>query len=156
AISSSMDLAYVIYTSGSSGRPKGVGIEHRQLLNYVRAIGDRLAMGECGSFALVSTLAADLGHTVLYPALTTGAKLHLAPEWMRGEYLECQAVDCMKITPSHLRAMLGDESSRPMPCRRLVLGGEVSPAEWAQLLYRLRPGCQIWNHYGPTECTVGA
>src|SRR5262249_25457182 len=29
-------LAYVIYTSGSSGRPKGVGIEHKQLVNYVK------------------------------------------------------------------------------------------------------------------------
>ncbi|XYJ22962.1 AMP-binding protein [Bacillus velezensis] len=28
-------LAYIIYTSGTTGKPKGVQLEHRNLINYV-------------------------------------------------------------------------------------------------------------------------
>src|ERR1043166_5769326 len=70
-------LAYVLYTSGSTGRPKGVGIEHAQLANYVQGVTRRLGLGRGRSYGLVSTLAADLGHTVLYPALATGGTLHI-------------------------------------------------------------------------------
>src|SRR5438045_5293270 len=73
----SAQLAYVIYTSGSTGRPKGVGIEHRQLVNYVRGITERLALPAESAYALVSTFAADLGNTVLFPALCSGGCLHI-------------------------------------------------------------------------------
>ena len=153
------NLAYAIYTSGSTGKAKAVGIEHRQLLHYVRAMGERLKLKECASFGLVSTLAADLGYTMVYPALTSGRRLHLAPEWETGRmesYLERTQVECLKITPAHLRAMMGrDGKVGILPSRRLVLGGEASESEWVEGMRDLGKGCEIWNHYGPTECTVG-
>ena len=57
-------LAYVIYTSGSTGLAKGVMVEHQQLTNYVAAISDKLGVDQGWSYGLVSTFAADLGHTV--------------------------------------------------------------------------------------------
>ncbi|MEY2834154.1 MAG: hypothetical protein RLZZ574_3414, partial [Cyanobacteriota bacterium] len=71
------NLVYVIYTSGSTGKPKGVAIEHRQLLNYFYAIQSQLNLTPGSSFALVSTLAADLGNTVIFPSLCTGGCLHI-------------------------------------------------------------------------------
>ncbi|MBR0648029.1 AMP-binding protein, partial [Plastoroseomonas hellenica] len=67
--------AYVIYTSGSTGQPKGVAVSHGALANYVQAMLDRMAPS--GPMAMVSTPAADLGHTVLFGALASGATLHL-------------------------------------------------------------------------------
>jgi non-ribosomal peptide synthetase component F len=66
------NLAYVIYTSGSTGTPKGVAIEHRSLVNYLYSIQEQLNLPSGASFATVSTLAADLGNTVIFPALCTG------------------------------------------------------------------------------------
>ena len=40
-------------------------IEHRQLLNYFYAIKPQLNLNPDSSYALVSTLAADLGNTVI-------------------------------------------------------------------------------------------
>ena len=72
-------LAYVIFTSGSTGQPKGVAVEHRSLLNYVRGVVERLELPAGGRYATVSTLAADLGHTMLFPALCQGGRCTWCP-----------------------------------------------------------------------------
>jgi non-ribosomal peptide synthetase component F len=71
------NLAYVIYTSGSTGKPKGVGVEHRQLANYVQAIDKKLQIEAGMRLALVSTYAADLGYTMIFPALCHGGCLNV-------------------------------------------------------------------------------
>ena len=157
------DLAYVIYTSGSTGLAKGVMVEHQQLTNYVAAISDKLGVDQGWSYGLVSTFAADLGHTVMYSSLLRGGELHVLPqaECMDGErfgsYCRERGIDCVKVTPTHLQALLGEDGGAEcIPERCLVFGGE---ALWPELVSRvksLRPGCRIYNHYGPTECTVGA
>jgi amino acid adenylation domain-containing protein len=157
------NLAYVIYTSGSTGRPKGVMIEHRQIVNYVRAVRRRMGVGAGANFALVSTLAADLGHTVLFPSLCSGGTLHVVSQWRTmearalGEYFQREAIDCVKIVPSHLRALLasGEEAAHVLPRLLLVLGGEAAGWDLLDEVKRLAPHCRVMNHYGPTETTVG-
>jgi amino acid adenylation domain-containing protein len=156
------NLAYVIYTSGSTGKPKGVAVEHRQLANYLHAINERLRLEPGDSYAVVSTLAADLGYTMLWPALCGGGLLHvLSPELCAdaealGEYFRAHRIDCLKIVPSHLEALLGAAPRvPPLPRKRLVLGGERAHRGLLEELRRLRPPCVIHNHYGPTETTVG-
>jgi amino acid adenylation domain-containing protein len=155
-------LAYVIFTSGSTGAPKATGIEHRNLLSYVVAISPKLAPIRERSFALISTLAADLGNTMLFPALCGGGCLHVIPEDLAthpdefAAYARAHAIDCTKITPSHLAALLAAQSPADViPQRRLVLGGEASSWNWVAQLQALRPECKVLNHYGPTETTVG-
>ncbi|HEU0300193.1 MAG TPA: amino acid adenylation domain-containing protein, partial [Longimicrobium sp.] len=155
-------LAYVIYTSGSTGRPKGVMIEHRQLASYVGGVLARLDLPEGASYATVTTLAADLGHTSVFPALCTGGALHVVTHERGGdaeafaELMRRAPVDVLKITPSHLAALLaGSDPAAVLPRRRLVLGGEASRAEWIDSIRELAPELRILNHYGPTETTVG-
>ncbi|MFH7376105.1 AMP-binding protein, partial [Pseudomonas syringae pv. tagetis] len=61
--------AYIIYTSGSSVQPKGVVISHGALANYVKGVLERLALTQRESKAIVSTVSADLGHTLLFGSL---------------------------------------------------------------------------------------
>jgi len=156
------NLAYVIYTSGSTGQPKGVGIEHRQIVNYVRAILRRMEFASRANYALVSTIAADLGNTMLFPALCCGGCLHVisldraSNGHALGKYFAEHRIDCLKIVPSFLAALLaGSPAQKPMPRQRLILGGDASGCDWVAGLQRLAPDCVIFNHYGPTETTVG-
>lgn len=161
--SGSADLAYVLYTSGTTGRPKGVLVGHRQIAGYVDAIVERLGLDPGLGYAHVSALAADLGYTVLFAALCTGGTLHLVGDDVLrngdelADYLTREAVDVVKITPSHLTALL-QTSGNPaglIPGRVLVTGGEPLRTDLAARLEELANGCEIVNHYGPTEATVG-
>jgi amino acid adenylation domain-containing protein len=158
------DLAYVLFTSGSTGKPKGVGIEHRNLVAYVRGVASRLELGGTWSYAHISTFSADLGNTVLFPPLCLGGTLHVIPEELTtdparlGAYFTEHGVDCLKIVPSHLSALMSGSGPHPeqvLPRKLLVLGGEASSWELVARIEALAPGCRIANHYGPTETTVG-
>jgi len=156
------NLAYVIYTSGSTGRPKGVCIEHRSIVNYVLGIAERLQFEPGMNHATVSTIAADLGNTVIFPALATGGCLHVISQEraenqaLLSAYFSREQIDVLKIVPSHLAALqTGKNPERVMPRRRLILGGEASRLDWIERVRALSPSCEIYNHYGPTETTVG-
>jgi amino acid adenylation domain-containing protein/non-ribosomal peptide synthase protein (TIGR01720 family) len=156
------NLAYIIYTSGSTGKPKGVAVEHRQLVNYIDAIVERIDLRPWWRFALVSTIAADLGNTVLFAPLCYGGTLHvISPERASdaasiAEYFDRNHIDCLKVVPSHLTALLDTSCpERVVPRSALILGGEASSWELIQRIRSLNPGCAVFNHYGPTETTVG-
>ncbi|HLL45335.1 MAG TPA: amino acid adenylation domain-containing protein, partial [Longimicrobiaceae bacterium] len=156
--------AYVVYTSGSTGAPKGVAVTHGALGSYLRAAVERLELGEGLGYAMVSTFAADLGHTVLFPALCTGGTLHVLrsaevrdPAGMAAA-LSGRPADVLKVVPSHLAALLtaGDaQAATLLPRARLVLGGEAPRADLLARVRALAPGLRVFNHYGPTETTVG-
>ena len=160
---SDQNLAYVIFTSGSTGRPKGVAVEHRQIVNYITGIWETLDLPAGSSFASVSTIAADLGNTSVFSALCKGGTLHLIAEEdsadpdRLAEYFKTQQIDCLKIVPTHLAALLSAaDPAAILPRRCLVLGGEACPWSLVQKIASLKPDCAVLNHYGPTEATVGA
>ncbi|MCX5205526.1 amino acid adenylation domain-containing protein [Streptomyces sp. NBC_00237] len=152
-------LAYVIYTSGSTGAPKGVAVQHRQVLHYLAGAGDRLRIEPGSSFGLLQSLSFDFSVTMLYLALTTGGRVHLLPRRIAGVELAAEIerarIDYLKMTPSHLAALTADAPlEQLLPRRALVLGGEASSWSWAAGIAALGR-CAVFNHYGPTEATVG-
>ena len=156
------NIAYVIYTSGSTGRPKGVVIEQRQILNYIGAVNKRAGIEREARFAMVQPLSVDSSQTVIFPALLTGGTVHVISRERAtdaaalSEYLTRHPIDCLKIAPSHLAALQASvHAEQLMPRRWLIIGGEASRREWVAGLHQMGSGCAIFNHYGPTEATVG-
>lgn len=158
------NAAYLLYTSGSTGAPKGVIVEHRQLVSYAGAIAERVALQSPASFALLQPLAVDSCLTMLFPALLTGGTLHMISRDKAldaeslAESLSRSPVDYLKIAPSHLKTLLGSTPHQCLlPRLGLIIGGESSQWEWAQQLRGDLPeGGELYNHYGPTETTVGS
>lgn len=154
--------SYVIYTSGSSGTPKGVVVDHAAIANYVQVMCERVQFGEQSTFAVVQSMAFDFVATALYGALLNGHRLVIVPEAvsldsaaLANVFAQAQ-IDCLKITPSHLAALLaGDAGVNVGRLRCLILGGEPCQRSWLESVQAAAPQCSIFNHYGPTETTVG-
>ena len=153
-------LAYVIYTSGSTGRPKGVMIEHRNLVDYVFGLKQATPIDDCESFALVSSIATDLGNTVIYSSLVFGGALHVFSkesvsniEYLHN-YFTDHRIDCLKIVPSHWKALSAGQDLL-LPARMLIFGGEALQSEWVEQIRLSGSRCIVVNHYGPTETTIG-
>ncbi len=152
--------AYVLYTSGSTGAPKGVVVEHRQVISYVSAVADEVGFRSGATYAMVQPLTVDSSVTTIYPPLFTGGCLHiiskelaLSPEALSAYFVRW-GIDCLKIAPSHLNALDPTRNSGVLPRERLIVGGEASRQEWAATI-RSIARCAVFNHYGPTETTVG-
>ena len=158
--------AYRIYTSGSTGKPKAVCVTQFNLAHYARAVLERLALPEKEknlSFMSLGTLATDLGHTAIYGALLNGYCLHLPTDEqandpsLLAESVRKNPIACLKLTPSHVRAM-SDVLADILPSHCMVLGGEALTTEISNEIKKVSDTtskCRIINHYGPTETTVG-
>jgi amino acid adenylation domain-containing protein len=154
--------AYLIYTSGSTGQPKGVQVTHANLAHYANAVGQRLQAKPASRWATLATVAADLGLTSVFAALSSGDPLVLPPASLAfdppgwADFLDQHPVDCLKIAPSHLRGLLAlDDAGRVLPKDLLILGGEGFDQALFAKLRELAPQLRIFNHYGPSETTVG-
>ncbi|MGW8768383.1 amino acid adenylation domain-containing protein [Streptomyces sp. NPDC055815] len=150
-------VAYVVYTSGSTGRPKGVAVTQGGLANYVGAVPARVGfVRPGGGFAVLQGQATDLGNTTIFASLVCGGVLHFLDEEavtdpaLVREYVTGHGIEGVKAVPSHVAALGG---SAVGSVGSLVLGGETaSPALVGELLAQ---GGEVFNHYGPTETTIG-
>ncbi len=157
------EVAYIMYTSGSTGTPKGVKVTHGNLAAYTLGIIERLGIGEDPElrFGLVSAISTDLGNTAIFPTLASGGCVQVFSDAAVTDAsslateLGGERLDALKITPSHLRALLGGDAAAVLPQRWLLVGGEALSWELAERVREIAPACRLINHYGPTEATIG-
>ena len=149
-------LCYIIYTSGTTGNPKGVGIGHASICNYVRVVaglygyapGDRVYQG--------ITIAFDFSVDQIWVPLMAGATIVPSPAGTTligdelGDFLRECHVTVMGCCPTLLATI---EQDLP-DLRILLVGGEACPQNLVTKWYR--PGRRFLNTYGPTEATVTA
>lgn len=162
----SRDLVYVIYTSGTTGKPKGVGIQHSNLLNYISWFTETAELVADDRTAILSSLAFDLSYTSFFPGLLRGCEIHLLSRGQNVDpaalvdYLTRYQITFVKLTPSLLHMLIQapnfTEHAALGSLRLLVSGGEEINSGDLAVFHAAHPEVQVMNHYGPTETTIGA
>jgi len=154
------NLMYVIYTSGSTGKPKGVMIEHYSLMDHCYGLIQNAQLDDCKSFALFSPIVFDAGHAVIFSSLLLGAELHVLSKSIltQGEhlsnYLKDWKIDFIKIVPS-LWMSYAESGQFVLPEKTILFGGEFFPILAINQLNSANFKGKVFNHYGPTEATIG-
>jgi amino acid adenylation domain-containing protein/thioester reductase-like protein len=157
------DICYILLTSGTTGKPKAVQISHGNVLHYAFSIYEKIGYPEKVNAIHASTFAADLGLTNFLVALVSGGMLRILNKEestdpaIFGNIIDEEDISLVKITPSHLLALLSDRSTPYRnPIENIILGGEKLSWDTVKFLYSLKICSHLYNHYGPTETTIGA
>jgi amino acid adenylation domain-containing protein len=150
-------LAYVLYTSGSTGEPKGVGVPHRALVNFLQSMRERPGLRPGETLLALTTLAFDIAALEILLPLVAGGTVALvsrevAADGARlGAALAASGAAAMQATPSTWR-MLREAGWQGSAALTALSGGEALTPDLAAFL---AAGCAAgWNLYGPTETTV--
>lgn len=78
------NLAYVIYTSGSTGVPKGVMVEHRNVMNFYAGMDAVVPDQEGATWLAVTSLSFDISVLELFYTMARGIKVVLPSTSQRG------------------------------------------------------------------------
>jgi amino acid adenylation domain-containing protein len=153
------NAACLLFTSGSTGQPQGVLVTHRNAVAYVRGLAT-LGLPVGSSHLLAQPPTFDSSMTAVLGALAGGGALHVVDEdtardpHALADFLAAHPTDFMKLTPSHLAALLAGSDTRALrPNEAVVLGGEPIGSALATRL--LADGWGVIAHYGRTETTIG-
>lgn len=156
------NLAYVIYTSGTTGRPKGVLLEHGNLVNLLEFEYCSTAL----DFSRVMQYAAltfDVSFQEIFSTFGAGGVLFLVKEEMRPlpvklmEWVKQQDIKTLFLPTAFLKFIQGDDgyvAAIPRSVRHLVVAGEALLVN-ERLRRQLKKGdLSLHNHYGPSETHV--
>ena len=158
---SSSDLAQIIYTSGTTGHPKGVMLQHSNLVANITSIISYLRLSEQDRVMAVLPFFYVYGNSVMLTHIAAGGSLVVNQSFLYPNVILQQMVD-HEVTgfsgvPSTFALLLNRSSLSQFtfPALRYLTqaGAAMSPALAGQLENNF-PGIDIYIMYGQTEASA--
>ncbi len=160
-------VAYVIYTSGSTGEPKGVEVEHRQLLNTIDSTQELFRFTERDVVPCLASMTFDISLFEVLSPLLAGGRLvlvdarHALEAEELGQLLS-QVTFCHAV-PGLMRRILEVAAGRGAngvaggdyaQMRALFVGGDAVAPELVRGMRETFPRAEVFVGYGPTEAAI--
>jgi len=162
-VNTSSDLAYVIYTSGTTGNPKGVMVEHKNVVRLLKNDNPLFDFNSNDVWSMFHSYCFDFSVWEMYGALLNGGKLIIIPLIIAKdptaflEILSKQRVTILNQTPSAFYNLSSEELKKVeanLQLRYVIFGGEaLSPGNLIDYKDKY-PMTKLVNMYGITETTV--
>ena len=147
------DLAYVIYTSGSTGQPKGVMIEHGNLVELVRWARSEFNTSNFNWVYASTSHCFDLSIFEIFYPLTSGIKIRLLGSALEiSEAISKDQGVLLNTVPSVVQSLLEEKSTAIKNISVLNMAGEVLPTYVTKKLPL--DTMTVRNLYGPSEDTT--
>lgn len=148
------NAAYILFTSGSTGSPKGVVLEHRNLINLITWAHRELGEKTFASVPLISSMTFDVCMWEIFTALAAGGTVVIAEDALAlPRTAGSDTVSLVTAVPSIWSELL-KMGGTPGSARTVVSNGEVLSPSVLRGLAEL-PGVEtVYNMYAPTETTT--
>jgi non-ribosomal peptide synthetase component F len=156
------DLAYVMYSSGTTGKPKGIMIEHRAIMNLLFWYNEHYNINEDTRIVQLTNIVIDIAFQEIFSALINGLTLYVPSKQVSQdrqkfvEYLNTNRINFIQLIPDTLSEYLLD-SPKLKYLDRILCGGDKLSDNLRDAI--VAKGYTLYNVYGQTETaidTVGA
>ncbi|WP_275361910.1 non-ribosomal peptide synthetase [Xenorhabdus bovienii] len=149
-------LAYIIYTSGSTGQPKGVMIEHRNVVNFLTWAQRVFSPEELAHTLFSTSLNFDLSVYECFAPLLSGGTVHIVPDilaLMTTPSDTAPPFSLINTVPSAIERLIEDH---PLPAaiQTVNLAGEALKPHIVERLFAHSAVHSVCNLYGPSETTT--
>ena len=161
--SASSNLAYIIYTSGTTGKPKGVLIEHKNVVRLLFNDRFQFDFNDQAVWSLFHSYGFDFSVWEMYGALLYGGRLVVIAKMIARDpqqFLEVlinQKVTVLNQTPSAFYNLIDEElkiNGKNLCLRYVIFGGEALKPARLKTWWKKYPETKLVNMFGITETCV--
>lgn len=157
------NLLYIIYTSGTTGQPKGVMLEHRNLLTLLDSQNAERVLDFSGKVLQFATHSFDVCYQEIFSTLLAGGCLYVIDEQLKKDanyllgFIGQHHIDTLFFPTAYLKFLFSlPECVAQMPdsVRHIITAGEQLLVAPALRHYLQQNSVYLHNHYGPSETHV--